>query len=51
VTPEQEARANIDRLLETAAWTVQSHKGMNLGAGAGIAVRQVSRRLNAHERT
>ena len=40
LTPEQEARANIDRQLDAAGWIVQDHKAMNLGAGFGMAVRE-----------
>lgn len=38
--PEQEARKNIDRLLEAAGWKVQDRNKLNLGAGPGIAVRE-----------
>jgi len=40
MTPEQEARANIDRQLEPAGWLVQDHKKMNLAAASAIAVRE-----------
>jgi type I restriction enzyme, R subunit len=40
VTPEQKARANIDRQLTAAGWLVQDHKAMNLGAAPAIAVRE-----------
>jgi type I restriction enzyme R subunit len=40
LTPEQEARANIDSQLAAAGWIVQDHKAMNLAAGSGIAVRE-----------
>ena len=39
-TPEEKARANIDRQLAAAGWIVQNYKQMNLGAGPGIAVRE-----------
>jgi len=39
-TPEQEARDNIDRLLEEAGWKVQDNKKINFNAGPGIAVRE-----------
>ena len=38
VTPEQEARINIDRLLEQAGWSVQNVDFINLYAGSGVAV-------------
>ena len=37
LTPEQEARANIDRQLAAAGRLVQDNKAMNLGAGPAIA--------------
>ncbi len=40
MTPEQEARANIDRLLEQAGWSVQNADSINLYAGSGVAVRE-----------
>ena len=40
LTPEQEARENIDRMLAGAGWTVQSMSGLNLGAAKGVAVRE-----------
>ena len=39
-TPEQEARVNIDRMLESAGWIVQDLGSLNLGAGRGVAVRE-----------
>ena len=41
MTPEQQARKNIDRQLEAAGWKIQDYKDINLGAGLGIAVREV----------
>jgi type I site-specific restriction endonuclease len=38
--PEEEARKKIDTLLEKAGWLIQDYKALNLGAGAGIAVRE-----------
>ena len=38
--PEEEAREKIDELLEAAGWIIQDYKGLDLGAGAGIAVRE-----------
>lgn len=40
MTPEEEARKNIDRMLEESGWTVQDHKDINLSAGFGVAVRE-----------
>ena len=40
VTPEQEARVNIDRLLEQAGWSVQNSDSINLYASSGVAVRE-----------
>ena len=40
MTPEQEARANIDAQLAAAGWLVQDHKKMHLSAGPGVAVRE-----------
>ena len=39
-TPEQRARANIDRLLEQAGWAVQDLAALNLHAARGVAVRE-----------
>ena len=38
--PEQQARDNIDLLLEQASWTVQSKTKIDFSAGFGIAVRE-----------
>lgn len=38
--PEQEARDNIDALLESSGWVVQDKTAINWGAGQGIAVRE-----------
>jgi type I restriction enzyme R subunit len=38
--PEDRARSGIDAQLNQAGWVVQSRAQMNLGAGAGIAVRE-----------
>lgn len=38
MTPEQEARAEIDRLLAAAGWSVQARDQVNLGAAQGVAV-------------
>ena len=39
-TPEQRARANIDRLLCQAGWTVQDMSALNVHADRGVAVRE-----------
>ena len=39
-TPEQRARANIDRLLEQAGWVVQDVAALNVHAARGVAVRE-----------
>ncbi len=39
-TPEQRARANIDRLLELAGWAVQNVVDLNLHGPRGVAVRE-----------
>jgi type I restriction enzyme R subunit len=36
-TAEQRARANIDKLLEQAGWSVQDVKAANLLAARGVA--------------
>ena len=38
LTPEQEARQQIDQMLEAAGWKVQSHRQMNRLAATGVAV-------------
>ena len=38
--PEEEARRKIDSLLELAGWKIQDYEDLNLGAGAGVAVRE-----------
>ena len=40
MTPEQQARVNIDRLLEQAGWSVQNADSLNLYASSGVAVRE-----------
>ena len=40
MTPEEQARQEIDKQLAACGWTVQDHKAMNLSAAAGIAVRE-----------
>jgi type I restriction enzyme, R subunit len=38
--PEEEARKDIDKLLDLAGWKVQDYKDLNLGASVGVAVRE-----------
>jgi len=38
--PEEEARKEIDHLLELAGWKVQDLKDINLGVHSGVAVRE-----------
>ncbi|MDE0003651.1 MAG: hypothetical protein OXQ29_13250, partial [Rhodospirillaceae bacterium] len=40
MTPEQEARRQIDAALVDAGWVVQDRDEMNLAAGLGVAVRE-----------
>jgi len=40
MTPEEEARQEIDNLLEAAGWEVQDYRNLNLGAALGIAIRE-----------
>jgi len=40
MTPEQQARQQIDCLLEASGWIVQDYKAMNISAGPGVAVRE-----------
>ena len=40
LTPEDQARENIDRMLDAAGWVVQDRNELNLGAGRGVAVRE-----------
>jgi type I restriction enzyme R subunit len=40
-TPEQAAREQIDVSLFAAGWVVQDYKAVDLGAGRGIALREV----------
>ena len=39
--PEAQARRRIDALLEASGWTVQDRSGVNLSAGAGVALREL----------
>ncbi|MEH8016525.1 DEAD/DEAH box helicase family protein [Rheinheimera muenzenbergensis] len=40
MTPETKARLLIDQKLEQAGWVIQDLKQLNLGAAAGVAVRE-----------
>ena len=40
MTPEEEARKEIDKLLDAAGWKVQDYRDLNLGAALGVAVRE-----------
>ena len=40
MTPEEQARINIDGLLEQAGWVIQNADSLNLYAGSGVAVRE-----------
>jgi len=40
MTPEAQARQQIDQKLEQAGWIVQDRKRLNLAAGLGVAVRE-----------
>jgi len=40
MTPEQQARQEIDRQLEAAGWIVQDYRDLHITAGLGVAVRE-----------
>ena len=40
MTPEQQARVNIDRLLDQTGWAVQNADSLNLYASSGVAARE-----------
>lgn len=40
MTPEKQARVQIDQHLREAGWVVQDANSIDLGAGLGIAVRE-----------
>jgi len=40
MTPEEQARSNIDNKLVQSGWIVQDYKHINFGASLGIAVRE-----------
>ena len=41
LSPEQRARVQIDSMLIASGWRIQDYKSLNLGAGRGIAIREV----------
>ena len=45
MTPEEQARVNIDRQLEQAGWSVQDTDSLNLYAGTGVAAREFPMKL------
>ena len=46
MTPEQQARRNIDSMLEAAGWHVQNHAGHNTDTAFGVAVREYPLRFD-----
>jgi hypothetical protein len=42
MTPEEKARQQIDLLLQQSGWIVQDRSRINLSAGPGVAVREVT---------
>lgn len=40
MTPEQQAREQIDQQLTLAGWVIQDYRAINLGAAGGVAVRE-----------
>tara|TARA_R110002072_G_scaffold182916_2_gene339162 strand:+ start:734 stop:3475 length:2742 start_codon:yes stop_codon:yes gene_type:complete len=40
MTPEERAREQIDKLLESAGWVIQDRADLNPAAGLGVAVRE-----------
>ena len=49
MTPEVKARAEIDRMLTECGWVVQDKDAVNLSAGRGVAVREVSMRAGQRQ--
>ena len=39
--PEERARKDIDKQLKKANWIIQDQTNLNLGAGPGIAIREL----------
>src|SRR5258706_1327186 len=44
MTPEDQARKEIDSVLQQSGWLVQDRSAINLSAGRGVAIREVSLR-------
>ena len=40
LTPEQQARVEIDRKLEAAGWVIQDNSETDLTAARGVAIRE-----------
>lgn len=40
LNPEEQARKNIDTLLESAGWIIQDMKDLDIVASFGVAVRE-----------
>ena len=40
MTPEDQARQQVDQQLEACGWTIQDRKEMNIYAALGVAVRE-----------
>ena len=38
--PEEQARQDIDKMLEASGWVIQDYSNLELGAGFGVAVRE-----------
>ena len=38
--PEEQARQDIDKMLEVSGWVIQDYSNLELGAGFGVAVRE-----------
>jgi type I restriction enzyme R subunit len=42
MTPEEKARAEIDKMLTASGWTVQTKDKINLSAARGVAIGELS---------
>src|SRR5690348_3832849 len=40
MTPEEEARQEIDQQLDASGWIIQDYRRMNIFAGPGVAIRE-----------
>ena len=38
--PEEQARLDIDKMLEASGWVIQNYRDFDLSAGFGVAVRE-----------